>query len=78
MLEVGRKRLRLVAGLNLDHVRHVLRVEQLRAIAGDRELRGGMKYLLIPGEMMKMLTRPKGVVMLLIPLMNAPLFVANG
>jgi len=33
LLEVGRERLHLVAGLDLDHVRHVGRVEKLRAIA---------------------------------------------
>src|SRR5208283_5050528 len=38
LMQIRRERLHVVAVLNLDHVRHVVRVEKLRAIDRHREL----------------------------------------
>src|SRR6266849_4620534 len=46
LLEEGRQWLHLVARLDLDYVRHIGRIEELRAIGRGRELRGGTKHLL--------------------------------
>src|SRR6185437_2530758 len=46
LLEKGREGLRFVTGLDLNHVRHVRRVEELGAIDRKRELRGGMENVL--------------------------------
>ena len=48
-LRIRRQWLHFVAGLDLDHVRHVRRIEELRAIGRRRELRAGPKYLLDAG-----------------------------
>ena len=42
----GRERLRLLAGLNFDHVGHITGIEQLGAENNYREWRGGMEDLL--------------------------------
>ena len=50
LLQIGRKRLHLVAGLNLFDVLHVGRVEQLGAISRERELRARPEHLLDAGR----------------------------
>src|SRR4029077_18332472 len=49
LLEKGRKGLRFVTGLDLDHVRHVRRVEELGPEDSYRKLRRGIEHLLDTG-----------------------------
>src|SRR5271169_2484152 len=46
LLQIGRKGLHLISGLDFNHVFHVARVEQLGPVAYQRELRGRLEYLL--------------------------------
>src|SRR6266852_1172750 len=49
LFQIGGKRLHLVAGLDLLNIRHVCRIEKLRAVGSGRKLRRGPEYLLDAG-----------------------------